>query len=378
MGTSLWMEFQQIAIQMVSVTCCRVSPDVKAKVTAGIKNNEPSKPTTLSIGDGANDVPMIQAAHVGIGISGVEGVQAVQASDYAIGQFRFLAKLLLVHGRWSYLRNTFVVCYSLYKNFAFTPAQYWWAFSTASSGQKFYIEWGYQCFNVAFAALPIFAYGIWEQDVSAKLSMANPELYKVGRRNELFTLSVVWQWLVQGLLQSAVIYFICHFALDLAAFPSGHSADGLWMFGTTVFGACVVNLNLRIAFEVRYWVWQQHLAIWGSILAFWMFLAAASGFDEYPASYVGNHGMVHQMYSSLLVWITQFLAVGAAIMPAVAVMCIKEHTTLAYRIRCQEHAAGRTPGFLACGFCGIPCGQNPVCCGDGCVNRSKCAEEGKV
>lgn len=59
---------------------------------------------TLSIGDGANDVSMIQAAHVGIGISGMEGMQAVMASDFAIAQFRFLTDLLLVHGRWSYLR----------------------------------------------------------------------------------------------------------------------------------------------------------------------------------------------------------------------------------------------------------------------------------
>lgn len=59
---------------------------------------------TLSIGDGANDVGMIQAAHVGVGISGLEGMQAVMASDFAIAQFRFLTDLLLVHGRWSYLR----------------------------------------------------------------------------------------------------------------------------------------------------------------------------------------------------------------------------------------------------------------------------------
>ena len=59
---------------------------------------------TLSIGDGANDVSMIQAAHVGVGISGQEGMQAVMAADFSIAQFRYLTELLLVHGRWSYLR----------------------------------------------------------------------------------------------------------------------------------------------------------------------------------------------------------------------------------------------------------------------------------
>lgn len=60
---------------------------------------------TLAIGDGANDVSMIQAADVGVGISGEEGLQAVNSSDYAIAQFRFLKRLLLVHGHWSYYRN---------------------------------------------------------------------------------------------------------------------------------------------------------------------------------------------------------------------------------------------------------------------------------
>lgn len=70
---------------------------------------------TLAIGDGANDVPMIQAANIGVGISGKEGMQAVMASDYAIAQFRFLARLMLVHGRWSYRRIALIIIYSFYK-----------------------------------------------------------------------------------------------------------------------------------------------------------------------------------------------------------------------------------------------------------------------
>jgi len=74
------------------------------QVTTLIKDD--AKKITLSIGDGANDVSMIQAAHIGVGISGQEGMQAVMASDFAIAQFRFLKDLLLVHGRWSYIRIT--------------------------------------------------------------------------------------------------------------------------------------------------------------------------------------------------------------------------------------------------------------------------------
>ena len=68
---------------------------------------------------GANDVGMIQAAHIGVGITGREGRAAVLASDFAFAQFRFLARLLLLHGRWSYLRNAEIVQYAVYKNLVY-------------------------------------------------------------------------------------------------------------------------------------------------------------------------------------------------------------------------------------------------------------------
>ncbi|KFM79091.1 Phospholipid-transporting ATPase 3, partial [Stegodyphus mimosarum] len=71
---------------------------------------------TLAIGDGANDVAMIQSAHVGIGISGVEGLQATCASDYSIAQFRYLTRLLFVHGAWSHARLCKLILYSFHKN----------------------------------------------------------------------------------------------------------------------------------------------------------------------------------------------------------------------------------------------------------------------
>ena len=96
-----------------SVLCCRVSPSQKAAVVSMVKKG--LDVITLSIGDGANDVAMIQEAHVGVGIAGEEGRQAVMSSDYAIGQFRFLCRLLLVHGRWSYRRLAETIANFFYK-----------------------------------------------------------------------------------------------------------------------------------------------------------------------------------------------------------------------------------------------------------------------
>ena len=93
----------RLAMECEGVICCRVSPKQKALVVKLVKDGIDT--ITLAIGDGANDVSMIQAADVGVGISGEEGLQAVNSSDYAIAQFRFLTRLLLVHGHWSYARN---------------------------------------------------------------------------------------------------------------------------------------------------------------------------------------------------------------------------------------------------------------------------------
>ena len=87
-----------------AVVACRVSPSQKASIVNLVRRNVVPQPMTLAIGDGANDVNMIQTAHIGVGISGQEGVQAVNSSDYAIAQFRFLKPLLLVHGRSNYIR----------------------------------------------------------------------------------------------------------------------------------------------------------------------------------------------------------------------------------------------------------------------------------
>lgn len=102
---------------------CRVSPNQKAEIVKMIRSRHP-KTTTLSIGDGANDVNMIMQAHVGVGISGLEGQQAARAADYAIGQFKYLRTLLLVHGREAYRKNSFLVCYMFYKNVLFVMPQF--------------------------------------------------------------------------------------------------------------------------------------------------------------------------------------------------------------------------------------------------------------
>ena len=126
-----------------SVICARVSPKQKARVVEMVRRARPGI-VTLAIGDGANDVPMIQTANVGIGIFGLEGKQAVMSADYAVGQFRFLKPLLLVHGRWQYRRIAKVIVYMYYKSAVQVLPNFWFGFVTLFSGQFMYYDLMYQ------------------------------------------------------------------------------------------------------------------------------------------------------------------------------------------------------------------------------------------
>ena len=108
-----------------TVICCRSTPNQKAEIVNFVKKN--LKKVTLAIGDGGNDVNMIQTADIGVGIYGKEGNQAAMSSDYSFGQFRYLWRLLFLHGRWSYLRTAFFVNFFFYKNIVFTFQQIWFA-----------------------------------------------------------------------------------------------------------------------------------------------------------------------------------------------------------------------------------------------------------
>ncbi|KAJ9471387.1 Phospholipid-transporting ATPase 3 [Diplonema papillatum] len=143
--------FLKLTEHCKAVICCRVTPGQKAEIVRLVKDGLGQ--VTLSIGDGANDVAMITEAHVGIGISGLEGMQAARAADYAIGQFRFLVRLLLVHGRWSYRRVSKVILYSFYKNILLYLTQFWFCFCNFFTGQSLYDRWALASFNLAFTGI---------------------------------------------------------------------------------------------------------------------------------------------------------------------------------------------------------------------------------
>lgn len=123
---------------------------------------------------------MITAAHVGVGIRGVEGQQAARASDYAIGEFKFLRRLLLVHGTESYRKNSVLILYNFYKNMVLVFPQFWAGFFTFFSGIIIYDSYLYQFFNMLFAAMPIIVYAVYDQETSEQELYTTPRFYNRG------------------------------------------------------------------------------------------------------------------------------------------------------------------------------------------------------
>ncbi|XP_052727588.1 phospholipid-transporting ATPase 3 isoform X1 [Vigna angularis] len=271
---SLRVMLLNISLNCHSVVCCRVSPLQKAQVTSMVKKG--AHKITLSIGDGANDVSMIQAAHVGVGISGLEGMQAVMASDFAIAQFRYLADLLLVHGRWSYLRVCKVVLYFFYKNLTFTLTQFWFTFQTGFSGQRFYDDWFQSLYNVIFTALPVIIVGLFDKDVSSSLSKKYPELYMEGIRNVFFKWKVVAIWAFFSIYQSLIFFYFVS-TTNLSAKNSAGKIFGLWDVSTMAFTCVVITVNLRLLMICNSITRWHYISVGGSILAWFIFIFIYSG-----------------------------------------------------------------------------------------------------
>ncbi|MBA0563445.1 hypothetical protein Golob_008424 [Gossypium lobatum] len=272
--------FLELAIGCASVICCRSSPKQKALVTRLVKLG--TGKTTLAIGDGANDVGMLQEADIGIGISGVEGMQAVMSSDVAIAQFRYLERLLLVHGHWCYRRISSMICYFFYKNIAFGFTIFLYEAYTSFSAQPAYNDWYLTLFNVFFSSLPVIAMGVFDQDVSARFCLKFPLLYQEGVQNVLFSWRRIVSWMFNGFYSAIIIFFFCSRALEQQAFNDEGKTASKDVLGGTMYTCIVWVVNLQMALSISYFTLIQHIVIWGTI-AFWYVFQLAYG--ALPASF---------------------------------------------------------------------------------------------
>ncbi|XP_043702354.1 putative phospholipid-transporting ATPase 9 isoform X2 [Telopea speciosissima] len=271
--------FLDLAMGCASVICCRSSPKQKALVTRLVKVG--TGKTTLAIGDGANDVGMLQEADIGVGISGVEGMQAVMSSDFAIAQFQYLERLLLVHGHWCYRRISSMICYFFYKNITFGITIFLFEAYASFSGQAAYNDWYMSLYNVFFTSLPVIALGVFDQDVSARFCLKFPLLYQEGVQNVLFSWIRILSWMFNGVCSGIIIFFFCTKALEIQAFRKGGEVVGMEILGATMYTCTVWVVNCQMALSVSYFTLIQHIFIWGGIVLWYLFLL---GYGAIPST----------------------------------------------------------------------------------------------
>nr|XP_061802740.1 phospholipid-transporting ATPase IH-like [Nerophis lumbriciformis] len=316
--------FLEICRNCSAVLCCRMAPLQKAQVVKLIKTSK-EHPITLAVGDGANDVSMILEAHVGIGIMGKEGRQAVRNSDYAIPKFKHLKKILLVHGHYYYIRISELVQYFFYKNVCFIFPQFLYQFFCGFSQQPLYDTAYLTLYNISFTSLPILLYSLIEQHINMDILKKDPCLYRDIAKNSLLRWPIFIYWTVLGVYDAIVMFFGAYFLFDNTTFTSNgqlmttntQMMFGNWTFGTLVFTVLVFTVTFKLALDTHYWTWINHFVIWGSLIFFVVFSLLWGGIIWPFLNYQRMYYVFMQMLSSGPAWLSIVLLITASLLPDV-------------------------------------------------------------
>ncbi|XP_028815912.1 probable phospholipid-transporting ATPase IA isoform X2 [Denticeps clupeoides] len=340
--------FMDLALSCKAVICCRVSPMQKSEVVEMVKKQV--RVITLAIGDGANDVGMIQMAHVGVGISGKEGLQAANSSDYSIAQFKYLKNLLLVHGAWNYNRVAKCILYCFYKNIVLYIIEIWFAFVNGFSGQILFERWCIGLYNVIFTALPPLTLGIFERSCRKENMLKYPELYKTSQNAMGFNTKVFWAHCLNGLFHSVILFWfpLKAFQHD-TVFGNGKTPDYL-LLGNMVYTFVVITVCLKAGLETSSWTMFSHIAIWGSIGLWVVFFSIYSSLWPLIPLAPDMSGEADMMFNSGVFWMGLFFVPVTSLAFDVAYKVIKKACFKTLVDEVQElEALSKDPGAVVHG-----------------------------
>ncbi|BGP27606.1 Putative aminophospholipid-translocase [Rhodotorula toruloides] len=237
-------DFIELSTQLSAVVACRCSPTQKADVARLIRAH--TKKRVCCIGDGGNDVSMIQAADVGVGIVGKEGRQASLAADFSVNQFSYLTKLLVWHGRNSYKRSAKLAQFVIHRGLIISVIQAVFSSVFYFSPIAIYQGWLMVGYATAYTMLPVFSL-VLDRDVNEDVALLYPELYKELTKGRSLSYKTFFTWLMISLYQGGAIML-----LSLVLFES----EFLNIVSIS-FSALVVNELAMVAVEITTW----HLAM---------------------------------------------------------------------------------------------------------------------
>lgn len=312
--------FVELAILVDSVICCRASPSQKAWLVGAIRRKVKNA-VTLAIGDGANDIAMIQEAHAGIGITGKEGLQAARTSDYSIAQFRFLLRLLLVHGRWNYIRTCKYILGTFWKEMLFYLTQALYQRYAGYTGTSLYEPWSLSMFNTLFTSLPVIFVGIFEKDLAPSTLLAVPELYALGHRNGGFNLIIYAGWVFMATSEAMLAYFLMFGIYGQAIFTIG---SDLFSMGALTFTACVIIIATKLQFlELHNKSITCAVAMFLSIGGWFLWNLILSTLYSNNVVYDVKDGLLVRFGRNALWWLTLIVIIFSVWAFEIAVRCLK-------------------------------------------------------
>uniref|UniRef100_A0A672SBU7 Phospholipid-transporting ATPase n=1 Tax=Sinocyclocheilus grahami TaxID=75366 RepID=A0A672SBU7_SINGR len=310
-----------------SVICCRSTPLQKSQVVRLVRDK--LKVMTLAIGDGANDVSMIQMADVGIGISGQEGMQAVMSSDFAISRFKFLRKLILVHGHWCYTRLANMILYFFYKNVMYVNLLFWYQFFCGFSGSTMTNSWVLIFFNLLFTSVPPIIYGMLDKDVSGETLLDLPDLYKSGQNSQAYLPSTFWMNILDAFYQSLVCFFIPYFAY-------AGSDIGVFSFGSPINGSALLIILLHQLIESRTVTWIHTALLLFSALFYYAFVLLFSLTCVTCNSPTNPLGIETKMMSEPLYFLVCGLTTVLALLPRILCRAFRSTICPSDLVRAQK------------------------------------------
>jgi len=329
--------FLQVATRCRTVVCCRLFPADKSQVVHLVRKKE--KVITVGIGDGANDVPMIRDANIGVGISGQEGMQAVMSSDYAIAQFRFLTRLLLVHGRWNMQRLSILILYFFYKNCNIALVSFWYGIYTEFSGVRYWNDFYGTMWNCLFTAFPVFTLGLFNKDFQyATTPMHHNHLYKEVQSGQDFSATRFWSWMLSAVYDSLVVFFVPVFVMEGKPVFEDGQMHGKWVLSLTSFWCLALVTNLRLGLVTRTWTRWSVVVIVLSTFSFFPFSWAFLYLPEWISGTM--HGSIERCMVSILFWLCSVLCAVLCLLPPFALQVFhKAFHPSETQQRAQEEAA---------------------------------------
>lgn len=301
----LQTSFFDLAAVSKSLVFARAQPAMKKKMVTEIQKRVPEA-TTLAVGDGANDVDMIKAAHVGVGIAGVEGTGAVNSADYAIGTFRMLHTLLFVHGYWSYRRIAYMVNFVCYKALTFAVPCFLFGFQSRFSANRLWDAFNYFCYNLYFTSTPIMAQAILDQSLPKEVVSNNVALFRE-QKHKHFNKKMFTMWIGRSLFHGTLVYILPYYALHGSSLSDGRSPD-VWIFSVTTFFVMTLVVTSMNLFDTHNFTIVHAACLFvcslGSLFIFNMLAGMVEGFAVYVTIFL--------VLKSPQLWLLVILAVGIA------------------------------------------------------------------